>query len=1106
MSKNNRLPSPFILTSWQNSFLELLLDCMLQEGKEGSYRDFSKLTFIVPHKRPQLYLMERLKKDDRFNKPCILPQIISAQELFPALREALNPRVTKTAKQLDMVALLLECIRQLPETNALFFRQSSSVENTEVLNFLPWGIRLASLFEECFTHNIEPENFLYEEYRVTQYAANLLAHIGSLFQLYVATLDEIGWTTPGYDACQVMRYLTGAGKLPEDALWHALHYKEEAKHKLFIAGFFALSGAENSLFHHLWTAHGAQILLQGDTQDTPHWSCEPLLQWARQWQASVERLPASTPEAVFSNVRFIAGFDLHSQLTTLPRLLPDTEPSTEPNKEPDTKNDKENEASTKRILGDGATPPVPQVTTEQLLLLTPQSASSSCGPKEEVNLRNKPATGNDCKLEKEFAADTVIVLPDTGLLMPTLHHLPRKDLNISMGYPLHRSSLFGLLDCLIQLQQNKLHGLYYWRDIVALIRHPYIKMLLLSPNSDEGERSTPDLTLRKILHRFEESLRKSNQVYIHPRQFFRQFYEGQEDSTETPPAVLHFLQRLERVLLNNFSAVTTPYSLARALHHFCKLLLHYGRRLWKQFPIDAECLFRLHSSLIPELSQTALSHENLSADVVFSLLRTLIEAERVPFEATPLVGLQLLGMLETRLLDFKKVIIPECTDDLLPGITIEDPLLPDPLRLEVGLPSKHKREELMAYHFYRLLAGAEEVVLLWQEGGQSSGLLDSRKRRSRFVEELIWQVEKKEQSLIPPTGGGPLSVLSTVTTPIHTKRSTIENTAPLHRAVGQFLTKPLSATALDSYLSCPTKFILRYILKVDESSEVTEGQDLPKIGTAIHSTLQTFYTPYLGRRLPEGRFFYENAWPELIHLFHSSQEYTEMKRDFSADVAALFATAGEIRLRNFLLNQPATLPLALEKTLRPKRLLLHPELECNIQLHGQADRIDIREGNIHILDYKTGGFVPEIRQGIWEDQSFWDEVAFWTPDTPKDPLPTLAKMLPSVQLPFYITLFQRLDESERQLLFGSEYTVFRSESVDNQGVTASWVTIGSDGCEKSLFTNHENYEYAESRIVENIEALLSFLTRHMLLTPSFIPHEGVHCAWCPYLGRCTALV
>lgn len=230
-----------------------------------------------------------------------------------------------------------------------------------------------------------------------------------------------------------------------------------------------------------------------------------------------------------------------------------------------------------------------------------------------------------------------------------------------------------------------------------------------------------------------------------------------------------------------------------------------------------------------------------------------------------------------------------------------------------------------------------------------------------------------------------------------------------------------------------------------------------------------------------------------------------MKRDFSADVAALFATAGEIRLRNFLLNQPATLPLALEKTLRPKRLLLHPELDCNIQLHGQADRIDIREGNIHILDYKTGGFVPEIRQGIWEDQSFWDEVAFWTPDTLKDPLPTLAKMLPSVQLPFYIALFQRLDESERQLLFGSEYAIFRSESVGNQGVTASWVTLGSDGCEKSLFTNHENYEYAEVRIVENIEALLSFLTRHMLLTPSFIPHEGVHCAWCPYLGRCTAL-
>lgn len=1062
--------APFLLTSWQNSFLDLLLDTMLDNCNDAPCSDFSRLTFVFPHNRPQLYLVEHIKKDRRFAKPCILPQFVSAQTLFPALREALFPQATKVAKQLDMVALLLSCVRQLPDAHDLLFRTSKSSDETLV--FLPWGIRLAALFEECFTHMIEPGNFLYEEYRVTEYAAKLLQHTGTLFALYKRELEERQWTTPGYDAYKVAQYLESTDELPAEVVWNVLRHKKDTGHQIFIAGLFTLTGAENILFHQLWHKHGAKILLQGDTASNPHWSCRPIFDWAKSWKTSIERLEARNSNPPFENLRCIAGFDLHSQLEKIHGILAEDDLSAPKSTLPD-------ESSDVFAAMDTAfsQPPLSEETR-----LKPSSAASA---------------------SQSYAADTVIVLPDTGLLMPALHHLPRKDINISMGYPLNRSSLFDLLDTIIQLQKNKQHGQYYWRDIINLIRHPYIKMLQpAGPNGNASEDQT--LSLRKLLHLFEDSLRKSNQVYITPKDFFISLYYTTPDIQQAPKEVFQLIMRLERILLHNFSIASTLLDIAQALHHFSKLLLRYGKQLWKQFPIDAECLFRLHSSVIPELSATALARESFPPDILYSLVHTLIEAERVPFEATPLVGLQILGMLETRLLNFKRVIIPECTEDLLPGATIDDPLLPDPLRLEIGLPSKRRREEVVAYHFFRLLACAGEIILLWQENSETTGLLDAKKRRSRFVEELLWGIEKKlGRILLPSAEKSPLQTLSTKTSPVRTRRTSIANTPEIQEAVRRFLSRPLSSTVLDCYLTCPTKFVLQYILRVAQASEVPEGQDLPKIGNAIHKTLFNFYSSRLGMELPEGRRLFESSFAELLHLFHTTEEYREIRESFPADIYTLFYTSGEIRLRNYLCNQPPTTVLALEQALRPSRQIVHDTLDCRLTINGYADRIDIRQGNVHILDYKTGGSIPEISPALWENGWLWEQAALWAPGAAFDPYWEISKSLRSVQLPLYVILFAWLSPQENQKI----YSQLPSPIVKNdggEGITAAWVAMGSDGNEKSLFTNVGNYEYVTPYILNTIEVLLSFMTKHMLQTPFFMPNEGTHCKWCPYAGRCVA--
>lgn len=131
--------------------------------------------------------------------------------------------------------------------------------------------------------------------------------------------------------------------------------------------------------------------------------------------------------------------------------------------------------------------------------------------------------------------------------------------------------------------------------------------------------------------------------------------------------------------------------------------------------------------VIPALKDNGMADTPLPWPLMQAMLLELVRAERVPFEADPLTGLQVLGMLETRLLRFSRVFLVDVTDDRLPGAPIRSPLLPDSLRALLGLPDTRNREQLAAYTFHRLIAGADEVWLYWQEGVETSGLFERQK-------------------------------------------------------------------------------------------------------------------------------------------------------------------------------------------------------------------------------------------------------------------------------------------------------------------------------------------------------------------------------------------
>lgn len=1062
--KINQGRRDFLVVPWNTNFLRVLLD----EAVNDCDGDISRAAFIFPHSRPEKYLTRLLRGDDRIRRPLIMPDFFTINGLFSSLARQITGTTAWEAGMLDQVGLLLECVRAETADANLFQVLPGVAHNSrglldEARQFFPWGIRLASLFEECFTQGCTPKNFQYVDEQVTPFAARLLERLAGIYSRYRAGLAARQWSTPGLNAAIVADHLAGRGHLPP--------FVPEGAN-IYIAGFHTLTETEDAVFRHIWQECGARIILHADPgliDGEGHWSCEPLKQWAMRWKARM--LLTGIYEEKKQYIRYIEGFDLHSQLAVLEEELAESGTS-----------------ETKTSESDAPSP-------------------------------------------ENHEADTAVILPDNGLLLPVLHHLPHTDINISMGYPLERSSLFRLLDTILRAQENRRGETYYWRDLIELVRHPYLKML--SSGIAEGEEEIlppgPGFTpipqeenlpkrgdLRRMLGEFEKGIRAYSSSYLNPFELLEI-----AASSETAPKDADSVTMARQVLqcaLSTFENPRTAKDVGVALDGLCRFLLDYGGTLWDRFLIDAECLYRLIQSVIPELTQSALAEEEFTVPTLFTLTRQLLNAQRVPFEATPLVGLQVMGLLEARLLTFKRVFVVDATEDRLPGSSIGDPLLPGSLRPELGLPPPHSGETVTAYHFFRLVNGADEVALLWQNAPESPGIQDAKKKKSRFVEELLWQEEKQRGKLFEKNGTDEnLTVLSASIAPMRRNDESLPVTKDIRALIANLLKRPVSASLLDSYLSCPLRFFYERMSGLAPAEEITEGEDPLNIGKLLHQTLQDFYTPLLNRELPSGDSLdtqeFEELHEELMATLRAQSIYGRLSRNLPADSFAMLKTAAELRLKNYLKNQPLTRVLALETKIQVNLAIDLPLPEypalSGITLTGVADRIDLRpridispgeddtpssRSSIHILDYKTG--VPSAPSfGLWSNDSLWRRMETWTLGTSSQAegiqlLSSLAGELKSVQLPLYLLLFSQGDVKGV------------SQNAKGALLDAAWVTLGGEGKEVPLFPLDLSAAKRNFITTRQIPELISFLLRHMCGSDTIFPLPGKHCDWCFRANSC----
>ena len=1090
---------PFRIVPWDTDFLDALKNGVMKatRGQPGN------AVVVFMHDRPRRYLRERFRYAPDVPKPCLIPRMFTERELMAAFRQEQHQKLRREAGKLDQIALLSRCVRELAEPDTELCMQ---LAKTDDAGFFPWGVRLADLLEECFTQGLTPEDMLYTEGEVAPFGAALLGSLGKIFRRYRDALIESDLTTPGFDAFVVASALeegTAGDDLPPlpDFL---------AGRAILLAGFGMLTGTENTLFRYLWR-HGAQVFLHVDPalaeNGQGHWACTEQSNWIADWKA--DTVLACPSPGKKPKIHYFAGYDLHSQLDALRGDLIELER-------------KDRLAAALKARS----------TTQQLFLL-PSSENGTASPLPETstsgNVDNKDSItskalggrGKGTRGKGEGSPspsglaptpapiptsqlDIAVALAHSGALLPVLHHLPRKDCNISLGYPLERSLLFRLLETVLDARNRRQpNGTTHWKALADLVRHPYLRLLEVN-----------GISLRDIFQNMETRLRNgSRHADAHA------VAEGAADdffaASSLPnvaavmPAIRELINRILRDTVDTWARAHTLGGLADALSGLCDTLLVYGSGndesgagngkadIWSRFPIDAECLFRLMQRVIPALKDNGMADTPLPWPLMQAMLLELVRAERVPFEADPLTGLQVLGMLETRLLRFSRVFLVDVTDDRLPGAPIRSPLLPDSLRALLGLPDTRNREQLAAYTFHRLIAGADEVWLYWQEGVETSGLFDGKKQRSRLVEELIWQEEQARGQRLKP-GREPLRTAALDVRPPVRVRKVVPKTPAIREQIAASLKHPLSATKLDAYLTCPLRYYYERLCAIAPIDEVNEDDDPAAVGVLLHNVLRDFYAPAVGKTVrrdaqsgdPELPFLDEKA---LRALFRTALGASGLEAALPPESAAMLSVTGPERLGMFLRAQP-------EQT---EVLSLEEEYDAEIRvggrvrrLTGNLDRVDWREqedpegaldeGAV-ILDYKTGR-IKALRPDIWADDAFWDALdpekaaeAASEPDPEHDFLPIMAQRIPTVQLLYYCYLY--------------------GQATGKPVLDAAFVALGEDGGERPLFGKGMTIEERE-RALSLIPRLIGFILLHMELCPEFRPREGAHCRWCSWRNVC----
>jgi hypothetical protein len=527
--------------------------------------------------------------------------------------------------------------------------------------------------------------------------------------------------------------------------------------------------------------------------------------------------------------------------------------------------------------------------------------------------------------------ETLIVLPDEKLLLPVLHGVSGsvEKLNVTMGFPLNSTPLFNFIELVLDLQITRKVDHFNHRQVLALLGHPYV--VAADAVSASAKR-------KEIL--------KHNWVHIPAG------YLGTEVS-------LHRLIFREIPFTDNF--------LSGLIDYIKEIVTQIGS-LKTVGDLDKEYAFhflkffnRLQEVFINKGLDTTVAGRRTAADTkevlqlksFLRLFRQLVRSHKLPFSGEPLKGLQVMGVLETRNLDFKNVFILSLNEGAFPAMGGKGSYIPFTIRKAYKLPTLEHQDAIYSYLFYRVLQRAENVSIFYNSETDVLG----QGEMSRYLQQLLFEsgleVEKKVlHTPIAPQGIHPIV--------IRKNQQVMESLMKLNEGNTYF--RGISPSALNSYIECRLKFYFRHVAKIREPDEVEEELDARVLGNFLHDVMERFYKK-IGERKQSRQIEisdYDNYEPRIAALI--DEVFIEAYR---LDPNKKVKYEGQRLVVKEIVKRFAHRIVEMDKAYAPFTIegleqegltftvkIDHPPFKAVVG--GKIDRVDRKENVLRVIDYKTG--------------------------------------------------------------------------------------------------------------------------------------------------------
>lgn len=540
------------------------------------------------------------------------------------------------------------------------------------------------------------------------------------------------------------------------------------------------------------------------------------------------------------------------------------------------------------------------------------------------------------EMEPELIDQTLVLLADESLIVPVLKNLPKKigKANITLGLPLRNTALRTWVDLLFGIQENKLRfkseGIYF-NDLQKLWNHPFVNAIL----TDEEKANVV---------RIEHEIIKRNSIFLSLK------------NIEIGEIGNKIMQLVFKPWKNNWlDGLLTIRELSRFIYQYLEETFDFEKAILEGFDralIDFE-----------NISKEGLPDMNLRS--FKTLFNQHWNLKNIAYHGNPMEGLQIMGLLETRLLDFENIICVGMNEGSMPPTNPIQTMIPMDLRKYFSLPTPREKQGLFAHHFYRLLHHCNKMYVTYTSAQEKIGSNEA----SRYLLQLELELSRLNTNIIIQK-----KFYSIPNETVENKQTVVQKTPEILERLDEIFANSTSASMLKKFATCPLDFYYQYVMEFGEEEKVEEEVENNTFGTFIHNALEEMYQPFArfnkkGEKIEPAppaitsfdidkmlKYYEHEINKQFYNHFNQDKDAYSVGKNFLSYKMALELTKRFLeKEKEFLMEQ--TSPVFIESLERELRADIEIEVlgvKKKVHLKGFVDRIDSIDGKVRIIDYKSG--------------------------------------------------------------------------------------------------------------------------------------------------------